>query len=524
MVKKRLTIEIIGITALSIFLIELLIGVFSVLGRKTAILTEKQNIYASVAAFLWSETDPDNYREEKLLDSRMQKIRREFNLVQLSLQEYATNQIPFKKIQEINLSQGPIYRFNFSHPKKKELILSFDYSAKKIQDAIFSYSLNIIGLVFVIIIIVTIGVSIGLFFLLARPIFSLKKKLETSVNKDNINLSQSYLLHRADEIGEIAETIHKYNGQIKDTVSGVTQNSKIIRDLGIKLKQSSSDIELGSDKVLNSNRNITDGAKQQAEQVTFVRTSVANMQESMKDLQELAKDAGKQVNTSLLVSKQGSQIVSTTIGSMEKLNKSIIDTSALMDDLGIRAQKIDKIISVISKISGQINLLSLNAAIEAERAGESGKGFAVVANEVGKLAEESMRATREITNFMKEIQDLVATTNQSMQEAIVFNSKNYQLLEKTVQSFRQNGDSLNDINSYTTQVSEKIISQEKKVDDILKGIEKINQFSQEYSIATVEASFNAGEQKKRVDEINQIIVKLEHVSLTMQKLVEKFKL
>ncbi|MEM7182466.1 MAG: HAMP domain-containing methyl-accepting chemotaxis protein [Spirochaetota bacterium] len=536
---KKLTLHIILAAAVSIFTIELIIGVFSVVKRKDTLILQTQQKFQSLTNILkpdiealMKSKDYEDFRH------RLQMIEKEYGLQAvvlfhpsnqkiISSQESPPELLP-QDLEKAN-KQLPatdkyenLYRFAFPVTIDDRFTVLFYCSTEIINKEVTKYTLNLIGLVLLIIVFVTVTTSIAMMFVVGKPIIELQENLETAVGKDKLDLSKKFDLHRKDEIGEIAETINRYTNEIQQTVIHVSEDSKMILDLAENLHQLSAKIGNGNSMVLVFSRKISKGAKQQSDQIHIIEESMQNMQNNIDVLQDLSAQSLVKVESSVEVSNTGSQISQQTIESMQKLNDSIQNTAQFMENLGGRAQKIDKIISVISKIAGQINLLSLNAAIEAERAGELGKGFAVVASEVSKLADESMRATREITNFMREIQSSVENTSSSMKQAITDNAENFQLLQKTVSAFHENIDSLGDIKAYTSEVANKIRSQKESGKEILKGMEIINKYSTEYAEITANASSNAEEQKQHVSDIEKNIEDLNDVSKSMNDLVDKF--
>jgi len=159
-----------------------------------------------------------------------------------------------------------------------------------------------------------------------------------------------------------------------------------------------------------------------------------------------AADASRQAAE---VAREGGTIVEETLNKMRSIAESVSATAKKVEELGKSSDQIGRIIGVIDDIADQTNLLALNAAIEAARAGEQGRGFAVVADEVRKLAERTTKATTEIATMIRTVQD-------ETKVAVVAMEQGTQQLEEGVTTTSKAGDSLKQIIHMSEQVGEMI--------------------------------------------------------------------
>jgi methyl-accepting chemotaxis protein len=233
-------------------------------------------------------------------------------------------------------------------------------------------------------------------------------------------------------------------GNVVDSVNYMLDNfTKVLE----RVRKAAIDVSSSANEILLSSEEMSSGAIQQDQEITNTSSAVEQLTVSMKQVSNNAEASAEAARRALDAAEQGNRAVRDTLEGMQRIRASVQATAKKIKSLGDRSLEISEIINVINDITEQTNLLALNAAIEAARAGEAGRGFAVVADEVRKLAEHSRTATKDIAALIKAIQ---AETN----EAVVVMEEGTKEVEVGARLADQAGKALEAISSVVRQSAE----------------------------------------------------------------------
>jgi methyl-accepting chemotaxis protein len=250
------------------------------------------------------------------------------------------------------------------------------------------------------------------------------------------------------------------------------------------------------------------GAESQAQRVAETATSMEQMTSTVLEVARNAANAAGTADTAKAKAREGSQVVSKVLAGMEEVKAQAARLKEDMGKLGAQAQDIGRVLTVISDIADQTNLLALNAAIEAARAGEAGRGFAVVADEVRKLAEKTMTATKEVGDAISAIQHSARANVENVDRSVGLIGEAAELAGLSGKSL---GEILELVDSTTDQVRSIATAAEEQSaasEEISRSIEQVNVISMETSQAMGEASRAVSELAGQAQELHALIDEL----------------
>ncbi len=305
--------------------------------------------------------------------------------------------------------------------------------------------------------------------------------------------------------GDLASEIQLAGAHQDSLMASMQLMQKQLAKLIGQIHASSNQLTASAEELAAASSQVSARSMQQSDDTASVSAAIEELTVSIDSVASNAQEASHIASDSRTRSDEGAHQVKDATDEMAVIAQTVNETSAQMTTLSEQSQKISSIANVIKEVADQTNLLALNAAIEAARAGEQGRGFAVVADEVRKLAERTTVSAKEISLMITSIQEHTEKGTITMQKATARVSNGLLLAEKAEDSMRQISDASSGVVQAVSGISTSLQEQRVASGEIAKRVESIAQTTEENSIAVSTVAATAGQLKSMASDLKQAV-------------------
>jgi methyl-accepting chemotaxis protein len=352
---------------------------------------------------------------------------------------------------------------------------------------------------------ITLGISIAALFLgiltaalitrsISRPLNRMRFAI-ASIEKDH-DFTRRIRIDSNDEVGQTAKAFNNLVATLQQSLSQVVAGVSQVSGAAQSLSSSST-------QVAQSSSAQSEAASSMAAAVEQMTVSIGQVSDSAREAVDISRKSGD-------LSTEGGGIIQNASSEMSKIAEAVRHTAEVIEQLGEHSHQISSIVQVIKEVAEQTNLLALNAAIEAARAGEQGRGFAVVADEVRRLAERTSMATEEITRMIAAMQGSSHAAVSTMSSMVEQVGGGVELASRAGSSIVRIKDGAEHVVGVVNDISSALDEQSRASNDIACQVEKVAQMTEQNRAAAAETASTA--------------IGLQELADSMLAVVRKFKI
>lgn len=382
----------------------------------------------------------------------------------------------------------PKIAYFHQHPERKWIIVATDFEDEYLAPI---RQMNMLSGGLAIIAIAVISI---ITWLISNFVSKMTMQLVETVKEIAMgrgDLTQRFNIQRNDEIGQLANWFNKFIEKLHEIISQVKMNTE--------------EVASATNEINATSMQMAAGAEEQSSQVNEVATAIQEMSAAIVQSSQNASQTAEISKRTVSKADEGLKNMGLTQQSMENIVVSSAKTNDLVSSLSNRTDQIGEIIQVIDDIADQTNLLALNAAIEAARAGEQGRGFAVVADEVRKLAERTTKATKEIGNTIKVIQDDTQSAAESMHEVTSVIDEGKTAIVQTAEVLKEIVQGVNNAMDMIQQIASATEQQSAGAEEISKNVHSISSVASESASGAEQLAVTTGALSRQTENLQELV-------------------
>lgn len=431
----------------------------------------------------------------------------------------------FNKLYKTNSGE---FEYTFKEDSKKMAFHTNELTGWKVAGTMFSSESreSASSILNTTLLVLAISLVIGgllIYFIIRSIINPLNSLRNSAIRISEGDLTEQISIQSNDEIGELGKAFNVMKENLRNLVRKVEFSSEQVASSAEELTASADQTSAATEQVATAIQEVAMSAEKQT----------SGIDQTVNLLEEVSQGVVQVANSSSLVtdlSKQatihaeaGGLSVDRTVEQMGSINTSVSESDSMIKSLHERTKQIGTILDVISGISDQTNLLALNAAIEAARAGEHGKGFAVVADEVRKLAEQSQVSAKQISELVNGIQDDTESSVKIMAKVMNDVHEGLTVSNETIQKFQEIISSLREITPQMEEMSATAQQMSAGVQEVTATANELSDIAKGNAATSEEVAASTEEQLASMEEISSSASSLSTMAEELQGLLKQFK-
>ncbi len=330
------------------------------------------------------------------------------------------------------------------------------------------------------------------FFLLTNIRASLRQ-IQSMVNRIETDLDFTVRVDvkKHDEIGQTTSALNRLLDKLQDNLNSIAAGAQ--------------SVAAAANEMSSTSTHVATASTQQSEAASDMAATVEEMTVSINHVADRSLEANRISSESGRLASSGEEVIGHTVEDMNDIASTVNEAAALIQQLEANSQQISNVVAVIRDVADQTNLLALNAAIEAARAGEQGRGFAVVADEVRKLAERTSTSTKEISSTIDTMRTSASNAVDSMQGVVSRVALGVERAQEANTSIKQIGEGSRNAVHMVEEITEAIREQGTATNNIAMQVERIAQMSEESSAAAANSAQAAQDLDRLAGDMQRIV-------------------